>query len=99
MRISDWSADVCSSDLVHRRQLGPAGMTRDMDMRLALGDHLDPPRGEPVHDPPDRAFVAGNLLGRKDHAIARIELDRRSEARRVGKACVSTCRYWWAPYT
>src|SRR3546814_13924798 len=22
----------------------------------------------------------------------------RSEERRVGKECVSTCRYWWSPY-
>src|SRR3546814_20582382 len=24
-------------------------------------------------------------------------IDRRSEERRVGKGCVSTCRSWWAP--
>src|SRR3546814_16777781 len=23
---------------------------------------------------------------------------RRSEERRAGKECVSTCRYWWSPY-
>src|SRR3546814_16779408 len=49
MRISDWSSDVCSSDL----------------------------------------FVAGNLLGRKDHAIARIELDR---VRALGHARQSGAR-------
>src|SRR3546814_12238704 len=26
------------------------------------------------------------------------ELSRRSEERRVGKECVSTCRYGWSPY-
>src|SRR3546814_21144887 len=26
------------------------------------------------------------------------QIDRRSEERRVGKECVSTCRYRWSPY-
>src|SRR3546814_7761136 len=26
-----------------------------------------------------------------------LKIGRRSEERRVGKECVSTCRYWWSP--
>src|SRR3546814_1863204 len=59
MRISDWSSDVCSSDLVELHSLTPL------------------PRG------------AGPR---------RSELSTRSEERRVGKECVSTCRSRWSPY-
>src|SRR3546814_1596194 len=81
MRISDWSSDVCSSDLVDLRtprfaalsnKLGQAvqGLRaeHDIDVRGALDDGV--------------AFLAGNA---------------RSEERRVGKACVSTCRSRWSP--
>src|SRR3546814_9093070 len=74
MRISDWSSDVCSSDL-------PCASTR---MRVAadlqvLGDR------EVGKQPP--------TLGRDRDAAA-----QRSEARRVGKECVSTCRSRWSSY-
>src|SRR3546814_10302660 len=61
MRISDWSSDVCSSDLVHGGLL------------VALG----------VEQPPS---------GAEDRVVTR------SEERRVGKECVSTCRSRWSPY-
>src|SRR3546814_4272518 len=64
MRISDWSSDVCSSDLQP-----PAGF------ELALGMHYN------------TAFPG--------HQIA---MPPRSEERRVGKECVSTCRSRWSPY-
>src|SRR3546814_5861406 len=67
MRISDWSSDVCSSDLWHR-----------VDRRLA-----------------DRQRQA--RLGDRADAGAGLE-DDRSEERRVGKECVSTCRSRWSPY-
>src|SRR3546814_4994252 len=61
MRISDWSSDVCSSDL---------------RVRLCIG------RTEIVAE-------RGQIL--------EVE-DVRSEERRVGKECVSTCRSRWSPY-
>src|SRR3546814_3206382 len=71
MRISDWSSDVCSSDL---GQLpGPS--------RTILGCI-----GQ-VHWVP-AGTEAGSTGGR----------DGRSEERRVGKECVSTCRSRWSPY-
>src|SRR3546814_4788705 len=62
MRISDWSSDVCSSDLNNR------ALTRATR-----------------HAPP---------LRRPDC----LRNARRSEERRVGKECVSTCRSRWSPY-
>src|SRR3546814_2220962 len=76
MRISDWSSDVCSSDLERRRpQLEPEGR----------GDRL-----------------AGGFGPRRDQARLGIEaaglhLLGRSEERRVGTECVSTCRSRWSP--
>src|SRR3546814_2418010 len=74
MRISDWSSDVCSSDLTQQR----------FAIRLALRDLL--PRSPVVE-----ATEAG-VVNRM-----RTELHR-SEERRVGKECVSTCRSRWSPY-
>src|SRR3546814_16304155 len=63
MRISDWSSDVCSSD-------------------------LDPE----VREDPYRTYARP----RREHPIA-WSTTPRSEERRVGKACVSTCRSRWSP--
>src|SRR3546814_12406380 len=68
MRISDWSSDVCSSDLLAGVQR-LAAVRRLVDFEAELLQ--DAAGGEP-HD--------------------------RSEERRVGKECVSTCRYRWSPY-
>src|SRR3546814_8063227 len=70
MRISDWSSDVCSSDLT--RHLTRRGIEL---FNLAYC-------GEKVFD----------LLNRPHRP------DMRSEERRVGKECVSTCRSRWTPY-
>src|SRR3546814_2552534 len=66
MRISDWSSDVCSSDLP---QLGTAHAA--LQAKGAL------------------AGFAGTVL---------VCFGDRSEERRVGKECVSTCRSRWSPY-
>src|SRR3546814_2187194 len=77
MRISDWSSDVCSSDL---RQAG-AGIRLRHRPRAGAA-----PLAE-GHRRPDRG-----LLTRKSPPRT-----NRSEERRVGKACVSTCRSRWSP--
>src|SRR3546814_5596184 len=103
MRISDWSSDVCSSDLDHVFQLFEAA--RD-------GDAVAPGAGmadiEMVAAPLGRMRCAG--FGRYPVAKAcvlslegaagfrRVVPLARSETRRVGKACVSTCRSRWSPY-
>src|SRR3546814_12584145 len=87
MRISDWSSDVCSSDLA--------------DASLWLW------RLQRVDDP--RLLADAARLGRqgrhtRDREPARrrriwqgVARCRRSEERRVGKECVSTCRSRWSP--
>src|SRR3546814_11326274 len=73
MRISDWSSDVCSSDLERQRL-----------------QRLD--RRTPIDRPFDVAPGAHHLALRVDHRAG-----GRSEERRVGKECVSTCRFRWSP--
>src|SRR3546814_20892361 len=76
MRISDWSSDVCSSDLAWPRLHFPACPDQPGVARCGRR-----PRGQ-------RVSVLRVAEGR----------DRRSEERRVGKECVSTCRSRWSPY-
>src|SRR3546814_11467876 len=81
MRISDWSSDVCSSDLRARRR-----------RYYALVD----PRS--LHD---RAQVSASVSSRSRYSSwPRVTAgsSSRSEERRVGKECVSTCRSRWSPY-
>src|SRR3546814_8191365 len=78
MRISDWSSDVCSSDL--RPFRGHADRREEL-----IGGH--------------RALVTDLRLRRPCHApVIREANEHRSEERRVGKECVSTCRSRWSPY-
>src|SRR3546814_12212939 len=72
MRISDWSSDVCSSD-------------------LALGDivGVDVEQAAKRQVGKDEALVGAELRHRRR---------QRSEERRVGQECVSTCRSRWSPY-
>src|SRR3546814_6844858 len=80
MRISDWSSDVCSSDLMilFDGQVPEAILEDDRHLVGIFGDQMA------------RNRDAGRL---------RLEGDiERSEERRVGKECVSTCRYRWSPY-
>src|SRR3546814_7144462 len=88
MRISDWSSDVCSSDL--RIAASTLGCIPD-DLR-AVGDTLG--RYERVQQHPI-AMLTGELQRFRTDSS---EDDRRSEERRVGKECVSTCRSRWSPY-
>src|SRR3546814_15079332 len=99
MRISDWSSDVCSSDLIDG-SIGLAGLAResgmepeliatafiDLGARLGLDWAQQTAEGMAPSDPWERLLVNG---------LAR---DFRSEERRVGKECVSPCRFRWAPY-
>src|SRR3546814_8194680 len=79
MRISDWSSDVCSSDLVPGRR-GRRGAV------AVLAPH-----------PPTHAEHSEERVG--DHVgVALLGQQPRSEERRVGKECVSTCRSRWSPY-
>src|SRR3546814_9733093 len=88
MRISDWSSDVCSSDLPaaapqvtgereHEVRASVADSTVRVDVRLL--DNL--------------MTLVGELVLARNQVVQLV----RSEERRVGKECVSTCRSRWSP--
>src|SRR3546814_15813247 len=109
MRISDWSSDVCSSDL--HGSSDPRAIGGEIDLVLVLEIFDYEPELE-LHlrlqrEVRRRGFVTSLELEPVVGAAA-IEADGqqhergvardRSEERRVGKACVSTCRSRWSPY-
>src|SRR3546814_4932190 len=90
MRISDWSSDVCSSDLQidsGERSLWRyrAALRLPAPPALTLGEGWTPLLAAEWDDVPVR-FKAEYLM------------PSRSEERRVGKERVSTCRSRWSPY-
>src|SRR3546814_19877988 len=92
MRISDWSSDVCSSDLAGDRLEAWGRLLEQLDeIRCAAGGsaHLRDDELEALE------IVAVERRVARDQRVA---LQQRSEARRVGKECVSTCRSRWSPH-
>src|SRR3546814_6834502 len=86
MRISDWSSDVCSSDL--------QGRVAEQDALVRQLSYSE--KAEPLYAASlilDRAGRTGDA-----QAVAARIPEGRSEERRVGKECVSTCRSRWSPY-
>src|SRR3546814_1379890 len=81
MRISDWSSDVCSSDL---RNAGRKLNKTSSHRRAMFGN------------------MAASLIKHEQITTtlpkAKELKPLRSEERRVGKECVSTCRSRWSPY-
>src|SRR3546814_12743074 len=98
MRISDWSSDVCSSDL-NDVSTGLAPRSR----RLAKADPR-PANSKHVLRLISRLVVQKHVCPTSElrSIPANLRLvkgyETRSEERRVGKECVSTCRYRWSPY-
>src|SRR3546814_12577201 len=112
MRISDWSSDVCSSDLYSiKRQScsalqgafpdnsssdaqGPQRFLASLiDLPVTInfrGPEVGAGRGQP--EQMTVVPVPETAMGKQHRAISR------SEERRVGKECVSTCRSRWSPY-
>src|SRR3546814_12306592 len=93
MRISDWSSDVCSSDLneVEPDQNDPPTAARRLTARFAGGCRIHAYRMERLLLPLGR--VCGPGLGASEECRMKCrEADGRSEERRVGKECVSKCR-------
>src|SRR3546814_11867163 len=92
MRISDWSSDVCSSDLGGASPLADTridGGARHGGNRI--GAETRPRLRRVQRLERERAERFGLEA---DGAVARA----RSGERRVGKECVSTCRSRWSPY-
>src|SRR3546814_18228785 len=98
MRISDWSSDVCSSDLLTASLAGAGG---NLGADYAHSDHDDPCPGNQIF-----GKMVCIVLGPEMMDVWRIcsgqgqppRCPARSEERRVGKECVSTCRSRWSPY-
>src|SRR3546814_14299367 len=122
MRISDWSSDVCSSDLQLHLQAEERRVL-EMALRKALQNDEMHLQYQPVVDsetggltgfeallrwthpefgvvPPDK-FVPlaeeARLIAPIGEWVLRTACDERSEERRVGTECVSTCRSRWCP--
>src|SRR3546814_15610373 len=107
MRISYWSSGVCSSDLMG--QLGLQRRLRAVQEAFAHLAQLARMRGRAVFQDAfarleaqiQAAELGITLFQFIDHAQALqvvFEAAGRSEERRVGKECVSTCRSRWSPY-
>src|SRR3546814_14513790 len=98
MRISDWSSDVCSSDLVLGTITDAEKIVSKCKERgvLTLIDGAQAVPHMPVNveklDCDFFAFSGHKMLGPTGIGVLR------SEERRVGKECVSTCRSRWWPY-
>src|SRR3546814_18139076 len=111
MRISDWSADVCSSDLAGRIAEFPhCGRHEGEDRGVAiLGEHAHCATHEglglvlgaaavlPVLELDEGQAGVLALAVEGEAADREDRIDGRSEERRVGKECVSTCRTRWSP--
>src|SRR3546814_15124250 len=113
MRISDWISDVCSSDLAaetalahlvpHRLRAKDGAHQMHLDDEAEVGEvHL----GETaiaqnaciVDQYVDAAPGERRRMDHRRDLFLVGDRRRRSEERRVGKECVSTCSIRWAPY-
>src|SRR3546814_21119745 len=96
MRISDWSSDVCSSDLT-TLQSAVNWDVLGLYQSLKSFDYVGPLQsGVQIYcDCPPSHRLAGSV---NTSANAHRRITYRSEERRVGKECVSTCRSRWSPY-
>src|SRR3546814_14843321 len=120
MRISDWSSDVCSSDLHRPRGAGREAGRRDAgligqavaDLAANVLRQLLAFQDRDIAEDIEASDIGGGnddrLIGVKIILAvpgggilcigARREPQGRSEARRVGKECASTCRSRWSPH-
>src|SRR3546814_1935569 len=106
MRISDWSSDVCSSDLLHRA----VGQLQELQHRADGADRINVRRRRVVlgrvllGDKKDLLIILHDVFEGAHRLLAADEerhdhvREHRSEELRVGKECVSTCRSRWSRY-
>src|SRR3546814_15672767 len=112
MRISDWSSDVCSSDLLIRFKcvrdfvkpiclafVNPdSGFAELTERPLAMRHHDQTGFSSKISKGLLRLLLElGIPDGRDFVGNIPVEIDCNSEERRVGKGCVSTCRSRWSP--
>src|SRR3546814_8775568 len=87
MRISDWSSDVCSSDLYGTRPVSADALIdcesrSDCQPSVVLKISATSP-----------SLIRSTMCGRPCWTLLTVSTDSRSEERSVGKECVSTCRF------
>src|SRR3546814_13288584 len=102
MRISDWSSDVCSSDLLEDLAQPPLAFAIGRAHDLRPGDMVEL-RLRFIGDGARQPGLAGAGRAMEKHPLGRIDAQPlkefgRSEERRVGKECVSACISRWSPY-
>src|SRR3546814_20840437 len=105
MRISDWSSDVCSSDLADGSRTRLPLRNPDNWWPIEQDYYRDGYAYVTGQPHPYRIHLKTGEVHREAPRYTSIKgfTDRavdggRSEARRAGKACVSTCRSRWSPY-
>src|SRR3546814_19140098 len=99
MLISDWSSDVCSSDLLGQVTVAASALK-------ALVGHVWPGNVRELENTLNRALVVarGGVIGVEHLALGAVRLtapngiEARSEESRVGQKCVSKCRSRWSRY-
>src|SRR3546814_15545567 len=96
MRMSDCSADVCSSDLLFDRRLAINGALFKTDIKGAQQFEFFPSVGLQTTVGIDKVKIQGFDLDFDAQLPFGLRLFR-SEERRVGKESVSTCRSSWSP--
>src|SRR3546814_12449636 len=99
MRISDWSSDVCSSDLnadevIEKAFSFCAAGEPVNSIAATLAQWMSPDRKTTFCTP----FLMMVLSTARRVVGKEGQESLRSEERRVGKECVSTCRSRWSPY-
>src|SRR3546814_14730028 len=102
MRISDWSSDVCSSDLALfiLLLLALPGAVQWLPGASAWNSAAESSTKESaLPNRPQRIATPSAAPPVEEVKLMQIAPEKaRSEERRVGKECVSTCRSRWSPY-
>src|SRR3546814_5747379 len=93
MRISDWSSDVCSSDLICQLRYGIAAGDQGREQTFGRGTRTSSGWAVQPHDRTAGTCPEGTLQC-ESLPVAKVG---RSEERRVGNECIRTCRSQCSP--
>src|SRR3546814_12476901 len=101
MRISDWSSDVCSSDLKFYFRTNSPQPAIESAFRKEEAKPCDALSSTSIFAAPTAIWPCRSCprwTPKSSTARSTCSASWRSEERRVGKECVSTCRSRWSPY-
>src|SRR3546814_6981660 len=94
MRISDWSSDVCSSDLKGRE----AADEENDSAEIVGAEKFEAADVDMVPQLTRLREAGADAIVLVSTAPPGAQMMKRSVVRRVGKECVCTCRSAWSPY-